>query len=184
MQPIRQGHEPWQAVTPDHPHAAGRVAARASSRARSASSRRPRCRCGGRAASGSRHERASRAPCARRGREWPSTTRRTQSGSHVPSASRKPSSSASDWRHASMIAAPYPRFCSNTIRWIAVPNLRARSTVRSVEPSLTTVISTPSRPCGRRCRRARRSVRSNHGRDAVFLVERGNGDEQLHRPPL
>ena len=37
-------------------------------------------------------------------------------GSHVPSASRNPSRSASDRSHASLMAAPYPRLYGKTIR--------------------------------------------------------------------
>src|SRR5208337_4164773 len=60
----------------------------------------------------------------------------------VPSASRNDSSSASDCRQASLIAAPYPRFFSNTIKLIRGTNAEASLTVSSVEPSLTTVIFT------------------------------------------
>src|SRR5262249_11424707 len=63
-------------------------------------------------------------------------------GSQVPSASKKPRSSALDCAHASLSAAQYPRFFANTLNLIRSVNRDPSSTVRSVEPPLTTVMST------------------------------------------
>src|SRR4030095_10306919 len=81
---------------------------------------------------------AMSAPCSFRALH----RREKNRGSQVPSASRKPRSSALDCAHASLIAAPYPRFFVNTINLIRSVNRDASSTVRSVDPSLTTVMST------------------------------------------